>query len=109
MKFWQILACLSQQKNIIDKYFPDYELGRGNDDIDEKTLVAALKESKELYYLIDFNGQILLRLMPIRKDILEGEISILEKEIPIIQAYLRFGGDAITEVVDYGSAEINKL
>jgi hypothetical protein len=63
--------------------------------IDEELIIAALSKSSKKYIVTSNNY---LRLL---KEINLGLV-VLE-EMPIVQAYLRFGANAIVEVLDYGS------
>jgi hypothetical protein len=63
--------------------------------IDEELIIAALSKSSKKYIVTSTNY---LRLFK------ENNLGLfVSEEMPIVQAYLRFGANAIVEVLDYGS------
>jgi hypothetical protein len=105
MKLWQLLAVLGSENILIDKYFSDVDtVEKGKTDVDKSTILASLAESKLQYYVTSDNY---LRLMPKVNYLLDQGISIIET-LSVLEAYKKFGGDAITEVIDYGSYNLHK-
>lgn len=106
MKFWQILACLSEEQYIIEKHFPDYKFIKGTSEVDESLVLKAFSESSMNFCISKNNGSKTLRFLPVSSYFLEKGISVSESGISIKEAYIKFGGDIITEVIDYGSCEL---
>ncbi len=105
MKLWQLLAVLGSEDTVIDKYFSDVDtLEKGKTEVDENIIQAALTESILRYYVTSDNY---LRLMPEAEFLLEQGISTIEI-LSVLDAYKKFGSDAITEVIDYGSYNLCK-
>ena len=98
MKIWQLLACLSDEREIFKEYMGDIDVvEKGRDEADEVKVQNALKKSKKKYFVSPDNY---LRLYTNQN----GKI----KKISISEAYKKYGGDAITEVIDYGSFNFKK-
>lgn len=96
MKVWQLLACLGHEDHIRNKYFKGIDIiARGKDELDESIVISALSESTTKLYR---NGD-WLRLFGNNNDPISQLYTILE-------AYNEFGGNAITEVFDYGCVQV---
>ncbi len=106
MKVWQLSAVLScGEITIFEKYcsgVDTIELGRT--EVDQHIVRAALGESKLQYHV---TSQHYLRLMPEPEFLKEIGIETVEI-LSVLEAYEKFGGDAITEVVDYGSFNLRR-
>jgi hypothetical protein len=103
MKVWQIKACLEFEDEIFCQYFDGIDLIKnGQDNVDNSLAVEILGESKKMFYLTSHGY---LRLYP--EDLhLKGKGITAIKILTIKEAYAEYGGDAITEVFDYGSFNV---
>ena len=93
MKLWRLLNILSEEKSIYDTYFSkytDFQL-----DAPEDVILQALADSKIKFYV---NNDRILRLVKTEDNNL-ARLKILN----ILEAYKIFGGEALNEVIDYGS------
>ncbi len=100
MMYWQLSAILSDEPTIKKKYLPDNLIEIGRTEVYEDIVLSALVESTKIYYTTEINT-----LREFGKGY-RGE-KILEK-FPILEAYYRYGGDAISEVIDFGSWGLNR-
>lgn len=103
MKYWQLSVCLLHEKEIHKKYLGNIDLlVYGRNEVSDEIIRESFAKSKIQYYIISNNT---LRVNI--NDSLESiGLEILET-ITILQAFERFGGDAITEVFDYGSYDLD--
>lgn len=99
MKLWQISACLAGQEKIKEEYFGEIDfIAKGRDNAPEEKVISALSKSKLMYFV---TPELRLRLYTGK----ETDAS----PITILEAYKRYGGDAITEVIDYGSYDVTNI
>ena len=103
MKLWQISAVLGFEREIFLQYFGNIDIpGNGQVDVDEYLIVKALENSKLKYYVTSHNY---LRLYPDSQPIQDLKPDEI-KPFNVLEAYKKYGGDAITQVMDYGSWQI---
>lgn len=96
MKIWQLAACLDHEMRIFNQYFPNIDfVNDGINEIDNLIVHSALSQSSKKMYVDPINY---LRLYIENKNT-DPVVTIYT----ILEAYNIFGGDAITEVFDYGS------
>ncbi|PZF75032.1 hypothetical protein [Taibaiella soli] len=99
MKLWQLSAVLGFEQEISDRYLGTYKREDGQKELDEFIIEKALTDSQLRYYVASNNS---LRLMP--EDLyLQGQGVKIIEILSVLDAYKKYGADAITEVVDYGS------
>lgn len=103
MKIWQIKACLEFEDEIFREYFGEIDLiSNGQNDVEESLILEMLGKSKKMFYLTSHG---FLRLYP--EDLyLKSKGIVVVKIFTIQQAFIEYGGDAITEVFDYGSFNV---
>lgn len=103
MKLWQIAAVLGFEREIYLKYFGELNsVENGAMDIDESIIIKSLEESNLKFHITSHNY---LRLYPDSQPMEDWDTRKIEP-ISALEAYKRFGGGAITEVIDYGSWQI---
>ncbi|SMC54271.1 hypothetical protein [Pedobacter nyackensis] len=96
MKVWQLLVCLENEDNIFEQYFPNIELpDDGRNEIDNSVVISALSQSTKRLYVDPINY--------LRFYVENNNSDPVVTVYSILEAYNNFGGDAITEVFDYGS------
>lgn len=105
MKYWQLSACLAEEKNIHNKYLGEIDLlKQGIDDISDEIVKQSFSESKVKYIITTDN---ILRL---ELDEYSKSLGLRIKEtISILEAFNRYGGNAVTEVFDYGSFDLSQI
>lgn len=95
MIVWQLMNILSKDKKMIEElsvFLPEEKL-------QDSLVIEFLRRSEETFSVcLDGN----LRANPTRYAF---DIKV-EKELNAIEAYQRFGGQALSEVIDYGSWKI---
>ncbi len=105
MKIWQLCAVLLDETLIFDNFFHGIDIvEKGRDDIEDELVLDALSRSSKRYYVTSHNY---LRLMP-EDDYLIKRGIYLKEELSAVAAYKKFGGNAITEVIDYGCFDLSK-
>lgn len=103
MKLWQISAVLGFERKIYLKYFGELNSVENDTmDIEESLIIKSLEESN-LNFHITYENYI--RLYPDSRPMTDWDTREIEP-ISALEAYKRFGGGAITEVMDYGSGQI---
>jgi hypothetical protein len=94
MKVWQLSTCLEFERSIFQKYFPGSGVTDGKNEVDPSIVIAALSQSSKKMYVDNINYLRLYR----ENNNSDPVVTIYS----ILDAYNDFGGDAITEVFDYG-------
>lgn len=98
MKLWQIMNVLSDEKDIFQKYFHSYR--DFQQDIPQDLVINAFGQSKKVFLVTDMGY--------LRLNLPNDGITKSVETLSVLEAYKRFGGDAINEVIDYGSFNIGK-
>lgn len=97
MKKWQLAVCLENEDNLLKQAIGQENLvEKGREEIDEQIIINALGQSKKQFYITNDNNLVLY----------DESIKNTEK-ISIKDAYVKYGGDIITQVFDYGSCKIS--
>ena len=101
MKVWQLAVCLEQEDHIFKQYFGHLDLiEHGRDEVDKAIVVSALSKSTKKMYKDNINY-----LRQFRSFNTDPVVQIYT----ILEAYMEFGGNAITEVFDYSSYPLDRL
>lgn len=96
MKIWQLAACLDHEMDIFYQYFPSIDfVNEGRNEVDNTIVNSAFSQSSKRMYIDSINY---LRLY-VEGNNTDPVVTVYS----ILEAYNNFGGDAITEVFDYGS------
>ena len=107
MKLWQINVCTESENEIFLEYFKDIDtIENGINVIDDKIVKDIFGKSKKKFYVADNNY---LRFYPEINNYLREKIVSYGNVLTILEAFEKYGGDAITEVFDYGSFNLNSL
>jgi hypothetical protein len=95
MKLWQLKNVLSDELEIFDFHFSSF-----NDyqqDMPEYLILQALEKSRKTMLVTD-KGYLRFTLL--------NDNSLVVEKLPIVDAYRKYGGDRINDVIDYGSINI---
>ena len=96
MKIWQLSVCLFNENHIINQYFNNMDfVTHGRDSVNDSIILSALAQSNKVMCI---DGSNILRLY-------DQEMTNVQT-MSILEAYNRYGGDAITEAIDKSSFKI---
>jgi hypothetical protein len=98
MKLWQIKNVLSDEMDIYNKYFLSFY--DNQQDISSELVVEALTDSKKLFLVTD-KGYLRLNLS-------NDKSSKVIDTLSAVKTYKTYGGNAINEVIDYGSCFVGE-
>ena len=95
MKVWQLMNVISSNKELLEQLKGhDY-----NEVLSSSMIISILSQSDELFSVCA-DGNLRLRATKYSFDI--G----IEEELTAVEAFQRYGGNALSEVIDYGSYKI---
>lgn len=108
MKVWELAVCLfGEDEKLFDEYFGDVDtVKNGRNDIEHDLVKKILNQCEREYYLTSHGH---MRLWPeSEKAMKERNIEVAEV-ISILEAFERYGGGPIAEVVDKGSYKVDRV
>ncbi|PTT77865.1 MULTISPECIES: hypothetical protein [unclassified Chryseobacterium] len=104
MKYWQLAACIAEEKEIFNQYLGSIDLIKyGRENISEDIVHEAFLKSKVKMFITSDNS-----LGLNYNDYLKKINCNIIETLTILEAYKRYG-DKITEVFDYGSLNLGSL
>jgi|GEM_PF-6231372 len=103
MKKWQLSAIVSDEPDVMKLL--NYNADEDTQSImNEADVLKILIKSSKTYFVTSHNY---LRASPIPVELVSNGISIVET-MSVVDAYKKYGADAITEVIDYGSYNLSR-
>ncbi|MCA6381569.1 MAG: hypothetical protein IM606_05955 [Cytophagales bacterium] len=96
MKLWQIKNILSDEIEIYNNHFLSFQ--NYQEEIPAKLVIEALEKSRKIFIVTD-KGYLRLNLPNDKSSKVIGNLSVVE-------AYKKYGSNAINEVIDYGSFNV---